>query len=78
MRGTNYVDDAGRFELHRVQLFLVKQDVFALGDLKALDQLAARDLLARTGVDGLHPNAVVGLGVDQVEANSLGFRCRRP
>ena len=71
------VDDAGRFELHRVELVLVEQDVFALGDLVALHQVAARDLFAGAGVDGLHLDAVVGLGIDQIEANGRCFGRRR-
>ena len=66
------------FELHRVELLLVEQDIFALGHLEALHQLAARDLFAGAGVDGLHADAVVGLGVDQVEADGFRFRGRRP
>ena len=71
------VDDAGRFELHRVELFLGEQDILALGDLEALHQVAARDFLAGAGVDGLHLDAVVGLGIDQIEANRLRFSRRR-
>ena len=74
------IDVAGRFELHRVELLLVEQDILALGDLEALHcrPLAARDLLVGAGVDGLHADAVVGLGVDQVEADGFRFRRRRP
>ena len=66
------------FELHRVELVLVEQHVLALGDLEALDQVGPRDLLAGAGVDGLHLDAVVGLGIDQVEADGLRLAGRRP
>jgi hypothetical protein len=72
------VDDACRFELHRVQLVLVEQHVFAFGDLKALYKVAAGDFLARARIEGLHADTVVGLGVDQVESDGLGLGRGRP
>jgi hypothetical protein len=61
-----------------VELLLVEQHVLALRYFEALDQVAARDLFAGAGVHGLHADAVVGLGVDQVEADGFRFRRRRP
>jgi hypothetical protein len=72
------IDDAGRFELHGIELFLVEQHVLALGDVEPLHQITARAHLASAGIDGLHADAVVGLGFDHVEAHGAGLRRRRP
>ena len=61
------------FELHRLEVFLVEEDVFVLGDLVALHQFGTRDLLAGAGVDGLHANAIVGRRIDEIEAHRLGL-----
>jgi hypothetical protein len=65
------VDDPRRFELHSLEVFLVEQDVFALGNLEALHEVAPRHFLAGSRVDRLHPDAVVGLGIDEIEADRL-------
>jgi hypothetical protein len=71
------VDDTRRFELHRFEVLLVEDDVLVLGDLVALHQIAARNLFAGAGVDGLHFDAVVSLRIDEVEADGLRLAGRR-
>ena len=71
------VDDAGRFELDALEIFRVEQDVLVLGDGEAPYEVAARRFLAGAGVDRLHPDAVVGLRIDQVETDRLGLGRRR-
>ena len=74
------VDDARRFELHRVELVLVEQDVLVLGRPRSPSPgRRARPTLAGAGIDRLHADAVVGLGIDQVEVHVGGCarsRCR--
>ena len=69
------------FELHRASSFvLVEQHVLVLRDLEALHQVRALDRLAGAGIDGLHADAVVGVGIDQVEVHvggTLGGRVER-
>jgi hypothetical protein len=72
------VDDACRFELHRVQLVLVEKNIFALGDLKALNKVSPRDLFPGARIKGLHADPVVGFRIDQVESDGLGFGRGRP
>lgn len=52
---------------------LSTQRILVLGDLEALHRVTARGLLAGTDVDGLNRDAVVGLGLDQVEVDGLGL-----
>ena len=79
-RGTNFSMSMMRveFKLHRVELLLVEQDIFAFGDLEALHQVAAGDFLAGARIKGLHADAVVGLWIDQVESDSLRLCRSRP
>jgi hypothetical protein len=67
------VDDLRRFELHRLEVFPVEDDVLVLCDLEALHEVGTRDFVAGTGVDGLHANAIVGRRIDEVEAYRLGL-----
>jgi hypothetical protein len=67
------IDDAGAFQLHLLEVLPLEQDVLVLRNLKALDQVAARNLFPSAGVHSLHPDAVAGLRIDQVEADGLGL-----
>jgi len=64
-------------EFHALEVIPVEDHVLALADLVALDQVAAAHRLTRSSVDGLHPDAVVGLRIDQVESNGFRFAGRR-
>ena len=61
------------FELHRLEVLLVEEDVLVLGDLVAFHKFGARDLVAGAGVDSLHADAIVGRRIDEVEAHRLGL-----
>jgi hypothetical protein len=44
------MSSARRFELHRLEVFFARDELFALGDLLALDQVRSADRFAGAGV----------------------------
>ena len=62
------LDGLGALQLVRRDLVVGQQDVFALGDLITLHQLRPLDR-PRVRVRRDHLDAVVGLGIDQVEVD---------
>ena len=64
-------DGAGGLKPHLVEVLVVHEDVLVPGDLIALDQIRPLDRPGvRVGRD--HADAVVGVRIDQVEADALG------
>jgi len=54
-------------KLRALKVLAVEDDV-ALGDLVALDQIKSADPLSGANVESLHLDAIVGQGIDEVEA----------
>lgn len=63
------INDMSRLGLRLFELFLGEEHIAVLGDLIALLEIATRHLFAGVGVDGLHLDPVVGLGIGQDEAD---------
>ena len=68
-------DGSGGLQLHLVEVVVIEQDILVLRHLIALDQIRALDG-AGVRVGGHHPDAVVGVGIDQMETDVGGGRGR--
>src|SRR5262249_27747840 len=65
------------FDLERLDLLVLDENVLALGDLITLADVVLLDRVAGLAVDQLLPEAVAGLLVDAGERHPLRARCRR-
>src|SRR5260370_37510620 len=64
------VDGPRRFDLNRLEVVLVEQDILPFVDLIALDDVAALDLIAGFLIDQLDPEAIVRRLVELIEADT--------
>ena len=71
------VDDPLAFDRDRLEFLRLDLDIFAFGDLVALDDVGVIDFVAGVGVDLFVANAVAGFFVDLVEADFFPLGRRR-
>jgi hypothetical protein len=68
------IDGLRRFNLDRIEVLVIEQDILALVDLIALDDVGAIDLLAGLLVDHSHAQPVMRRLAELVEPDAAGLR----